>query len=42
MEVANPGVEDFPVNRMELRQLAEDRMFDAAALLAAQRWADAY
>jgi HEPN domain-containing protein len=27
---------------MELRQLAEERLLDAAALLAARRWAGAY
>src|SRR5687768_3524088 len=30
------------VNRLELRQLAEDRIADAAILLAAGRWAGAY
>ena len=30
------------MNRMELRQLAEDRMSDAANLLAGQRWSGAY
>jgi hypothetical protein len=30
------------VNRAELRQLAEDRLLDAAALLAAGRWSGAY
>jgi hypothetical protein len=30
------------VNRLELRQLAQDRLQDAAALLAAGRWSGAY
>lgn len=30
------------MNRTQLRQLAEDRILDASALLAAQRWAGAY
>jgi HEPN domain-containing protein len=30
------------VNRLELRQLAEDRIADAAVLLAAGRWSGAY
>jgi HEPN domain-containing protein len=30
------------MNRAELRQLAEDRILDAAALLAAGRWSGAY
>ncbi len=30
------------MNRMELRQLAEDRLNDAALLLAGQRWSAAY
>jgi hypothetical protein len=30
------------VNRLELRQLAEDRIADAAILLAAGRWSGAY
>ncbi len=30
------------MNRIELRQLAEDRVLDAAALLAAGRWSGAY
>jgi hypothetical protein len=30
------------VNRVELRQLAEDRIADAATLLAAGRWSGAY
>ncbi len=30
------------MNRIELRQLAEDRILDAAALLAAGRWSGAY
>jgi HEPN domain-containing protein len=30
------------MNRMELRQLAEDRLLDAEALLAAGRWSGAY
>jgi hypothetical protein len=30
------------VNRAELRQLAEDRVLDSAALLAAGRWSAAY
>lgn len=30
------------MNRFELRQLAEDRIADAAALLAAGRWSGAY
>ena len=30
------------MNRMELRQLAEDRILDAEALLAAGRWSGAY
>ena len=30
------------MNRAELRQLAEDRVLDAGALLAAQRWSAAY
>jgi hypothetical protein len=30
------------VNRLELRQLAQDRLDDAAALLAAGRWSGAY
>ena len=30
------------MNRIELRQLAEDRILDAAALLAGQRWSGAF
>ncbi len=30
------------MNRMELRQLAEDRILDARLLLAGQRWSGAY
>src|ERR1700683_3672914 len=30
------------MNRAELQQLAEDRILDAQALLAAQRWSGAY
>lgn len=30
------------MNRLELQQLAEDRILDAAALLAAGRWSGAY
>src|SRR5206468_11481018 len=36
------GGEDNGVNRLELRQLAEDRIADAAILLAAGRWSGAY
>src|SRR5438132_2240995 len=32
----------LPVNRAQLRQLAEDRILDAACLLAGGRWAGAY
>ena len=34
--------EDSGVNRFELRQLAEDRIADAATLLASGRWSGAY
>jgi hypothetical protein len=30
------------MNRVQLRQLAEDRILDAACLLAGDRWAGAY
>src|ERR1700680_175338 len=36
------GCEDRAVTRTELRQLAEDRIADAAILLAAGRWSGAY
>jgi len=36
------GGEDSKVNRIEMRQLAEDRIADAAALLASGRWSCAY
>ena len=36
------GTEVGDVNRLELRQLAQDRLQDAAVLLAAGRWSGAY
>jgi hypothetical protein len=37
-----PAGKGAAVNRTELQQLAEDRILDAAALLAAGRWSGAY
>ena len=36
------GLGVIPVNRAEFQQLADDRISDATALLAAQRWSGAY
>ena len=40
--LAVAGGEGSRVNRLEFRQLAEDRIADAAILLAAGRWSGAY
>jgi HEPN domain-containing protein len=40
--LVNPKGKDGIVNRAQLRQLAEDRILDAAQLLAGGRWAGAY
>jgi hypothetical protein len=39
---ASDEAEDKRVHRLDLRQLAEDRISDAAILLAAGRWSGAY
>jgi HEPN domain-containing protein len=41
-ECSSVLLKGIPVNRAELQQLAEDRIFDAEALLANGRWSGAY
>jgi len=41
-EPSSSVVRAIAVNRAELQQLAEDRLLDAQALLAARRWSGAY